>query len=286
VNQENIDRKAGKAMTRPYGFLTILTSLLPLVLACCTKENTLVGPSGSGESTTHTPTPKWYCLDLTGHREAVDSRYQKGFSDGTWERYEGTLTVNGTLYNTIIAIDSTRYFYTMNGGLYAGCQQKRDIPVIFDVPLDPLPTRWRSDTTVTRSAKFVYQGYSVSMHMTHTLLDTGSLATSLGTFSTVAHFLVQAAISAGSGNNSTSTQEVWTACGPGRLKIKPAGKSTVYFVQGYVNGASWGNYTSTSNRTPSSDSPACTSLNTVERTSLLPETLAGGLSRTIQARGR
>ena len=177
--------------------------LLLLVFVGCTEDGTLTGPSAPTETPTQTPTvpppaPTWYYVDLTGYSEALEPNYMKVYSDGSWEKYGGIDFVNGKAYLAIVASDTTRYYYTMTTGQYAGYKQPSGDPIMFAVPQAFLPTRWRSDTTVTLASNFTHMGYLVSVTTSYKLVDTARVVNSLGSFSPVAYFKVWVDIRASS----------------------------------------------------------------------------------------
>jgi hypothetical protein len=248
---------------------------LLLVLFGCTKDGTLTGPSAPTETPiVPPPAQTWYYVDFTGYGELLEPNYLKAYSDGSWEKYGGIDSVNGTAYLVLAASDSTRHYYTTTTHQYAGFRQPKGGLIMFTAPRAFLPTRWRSDTTVVLASSFIYLGYSVLLTTTYTLVDTQRVVTSLGSFSPVAHFGVRIDMQASSGDASSTYQEIWLARGPGGIEFKDQGRGPVFFVHGYVNGRSWGNASSVHKTAPGT---VCTGEAFVKR--ILGDRFAGNISQ-------
>jgi len=216
----------------------IAVFLFPLIAGCSTDDSP-TAPAGPARSSGPAD-PQYSYVDITGYSEALAPGYAKAYSDGSWDVYGGNETVNGQTYLALIASDSTRYYYTPVTKQYAGYRQKGAAPVVFDAPQGSLPAKWVPGGTVYLYANFTYSGYHVSTTTTFTLIDTNHVTTPLGTFSKVAHFSVQIAVNVSSGDASSSSQEIWLACGPGGIEHIQNGGTPVYFDHGFVNGVQWG----------------------------------------------
>jgi hypothetical protein len=189
---------------------------------------------------------------FTGFGETLEPGYLKVFSDSSREQYRGIDSVNGTLYLSTIAGDSTLIYYTFVAHQYAGYKLAGQDPIIFDAPLPSLPARWSSDTAVARTATFTVGGNAVSITDTYTLLDTAAVVTPLGSFSPAPHFLDQTSVSVSNGGSFSGSQEFWLARGPGEIITIQAGQSPVYFIYGFVNGVTWGGTTAVQKSPPGS----------------------------------
>jgi hypothetical protein len=204
---------------------------LPVLLSlACNKASTPTGPD----------TGPWYYFDLTGYGETLGPGYLKVFSDSTWQKYAGIDTLLGTGYVTVLSNDSSLSLYTTATFQYAGYQLNGQVPIIFDNPLPPLPTRWPSDTTYGRTATFTYNGYFIEITDYYTLVDTDSVATPVGNFSPAVHIFDETYLSASNGGTGYGAQDLWLARGPGEIVSVQQGQPAVFFVYGYVNGKAWG----------------------------------------------
>jgi hypothetical protein len=206
----------------------------------CSEEGPPTGPVGTTETRIDPPPLAPYYMDFSGYGESVEPGFIKVYSDGAWDKYAGVQIVKDRTYKTIVCADSSTHYYMEATGQYAGFREKGKNVVLFDVPMGTLPTRWRSDTTVTLSATFTQSGARVALVTSYVLADTGSLTTPVGAFSAVAHFRIHVSISSSVGGGYSISRESWVARGPGGVVMRQAEGASIYFVRGSVNGRSWG----------------------------------------------
>ena len=186
-------------------------------------------------------------LALDGYGETLDSAYYKVWSDSSWEEFNGDTSINGLTYSTILASDSSQYYYDSFGN-YAGFELPQffgDVIIIFDSALASLPDTMIGNLTYQQETTFSLQGVVFSIIDDETLVDSGTVVTSFGTFSNCpgisSNELIVSEGNVIAGNNVV----YWLARGPSDVEqdFYDANGYPIYTVImwfGVVNGQNWG----------------------------------------------
>ena len=175
-------------------------------------------------------------IDLTGYLPVYDSLYYKVWTDSSSERYAGMVEVGGVSYLSVVDDNAgTEILYA--GGKYAGLIGPTGTPIIFSAPVEPPPSFMTIGQTVVRTTTFEFQSAPVSLKVTYTLLDTGSVSAPVGTFSGAIQ-LKASAIATAVILADTATTIEWMVKGPSTVR-RFIGADTLGMVYGQVNGGFW-----------------------------------------------
>jgi hypothetical protein len=206
-----------------------LTAWLVLALA-------LALPSCSDDTSSPDDSQQPGVIDLTGYLPVYDSLYYKVWTDSSSERYAGMVEAGGVSYVSIVDDNAgTQVLYA--GGKYAGLVGPTGDPIIFTSPIDPPPASMTLGQTVVRNTSFTYQNAQVALQVSYTLLDTGTVSATLGTFSSAVKVRASAIASAVIVADTATTVE-WMVRGPGTVR-RFIGADTLEMVYGNVNGRFW-----------------------------------------------
>jgi len=168
-------------------------------------------------------------LPLYGERN--DSTYIKVFSDSSWIKYGGWRTVNGNSYLSIVDRNNYHNYYNVFGN-FSGYDLTNHTPIIFQTPLPFLSDSLVIGQEYKRNTSFLYQGYTISLLYTDTVVDTVSITIPLGRFSNCLKFRTKTEVWY-SGNYQSATDSSVLAPHMGIIFLYSSG---IYFVRGTVNG--------------------------------------------------
>jgi hypothetical protein len=180
--------------------------------------------------------PQQGAVDLTGYLPVYDSLYFKVWSDSSSERYAGMVEAGGVSYLSIVDDHAgTQVLYA--NGKYAGLIGPTGAPIIFSAPVEPPPSSMLIGQTIVRNTTFEFQSVPVSLQVSYTLLDTGTVSAPVGTFPGAVQLRASAVATAVILADTVTTIE-WMAKGPGTVR-RYIGADTLGMVYGQVNGRFW-----------------------------------------------
>lgn len=175
--------------------------------------------------------------NLSSYTEIIEPLYNKQWSDGSWQKYGDTVTINGILYVYDITNDGTRYYYSQLG--YSAFQNKGESITFFSSPVSGLPQTIAIGESYSYSLNYVYGGYNVSTTITERLTDSNSVGTPFGLFEAL-HFNDVIKITISNQSQSYNSEE-WLAVALGTIKQIETNGNDVMMVSGYVDGKQYGN---------------------------------------------
>ncbi len=209
--------------------LIVSISLSIIALSACSKSNPTAPPP---------PPPSKPKFNLLPYYESLDSGYFKVWSDSSWERYSGNVTLSGIAYLVTENSSGTKYYYSSGG--YAGFTATNGDLIIFNHPVAPLPQYLVFDSTSHRSTTFYYAGYTVTFSYDNRLIDTTvSVSLPFGVFTPCISIASKGVISAG-GSEQAVTSTGSLARNLGGVRSISSDGFTIILVRGRVGGHDWG----------------------------------------------
>lgn len=186
-------------------------------------------------------------ITLDGYGETIDSLYYKVWSDSSWEEFNGYIDTNGLMYTTVLASDSSQYFYD-SSGKYSGFELPQIYGknvVIFDSSLASLPDTMIGNLTYQQHTTFSFQGTSYYLIDNETVVDSGTVVTSFGTFPNCPEIHSNQLIAVGNNVVASSDVVLWLAKGPSDVEQDFYDyygylAYSITMAYGVVNGQSWG----------------------------------------------
>jgi len=187
-------------------------------------------------------------LSIAGYGETIDSSYYKVWSDSSWEKFYHDTTINGRTYTILLQSDSSEYLFDSSGN-YSGFELPQTYGyniIIFDSALVSLPDTLIGGTTYKLRTTFSFQGTQFVLIDDETLIDSGTVSTSFGTFTNSPVIQSNQAIAAGRNIIGGGVVVNWLAKGPSVVEQDFYNYFYGYFMYsitmayGVVNGQSWG----------------------------------------------
>jgi len=208
-------------------------TVLVILLAGCSQTSGPIAVIGTPTTTI----PSGPGFQLSPYGEQLDTLYLKVWSDSSWAKFGGWITVGTTTYFVLSSSSGDEYYYGPSG--YSGFVPYGGSLVLFDTPIGPWPDTLQLGGAIQQSTTFTYQGNPYALTMVNTLIDTQSVSAPFGVFDPCLHFQ-SIYYQTVAGYTSYSISEFWDARGPGEIEdLNSLGQST-FMVRGHVNGKSWG----------------------------------------------
>ena len=210
----------------------ILVALV-ILLTGCSQTSGPIAVIG----TPNTTAPSGPGILISPYGEQLDTLYVKVWSDSSWAKFGGWVTIGTTKYFVLASSSGDDYYYGPAG--YSGFFPSGGSLILFDTPIGPWPDTLQIGGSIQQSTTFTYQGTAYAMSIVNTLLDTESVSAPFGVFDPSLHFeIVYYQTVAGLTNYSIS--ESWDAKGPGEIAEANSLGQSIFMVRGYVNGKTWG----------------------------------------------